>query len=56
MNDSGDDSEHDAYLNKMKREGKGKTLDFGEDLGSSDDSSGEFYIFCLLNRQLRSLY
>ena len=40
MDDSGDDAEHDPYMVKMKREGKGKVLDFGEELGSSDDSSG----------------
>ena len=43
MEDSGDDSAHDAYLEKMKREGKGKVLDMGDDLGSSDDSSGKCF-------------
>ena len=42
MSDSGGEGgDIDAYLIKMKREGKGKELDLNDDLGSSDDSSGE---------------
>ena len=41
--DNSSDSDHDAYLEKMKKEGRQRAEDIDDDEDDSDDEDGMYY-------------